>query len=61
VLTIDDENGDVLVSNVNGDKLNEYGKKIIQTATKGRMLTIDQIRIKRDGADKKLASKVYIM
>ena len=61
IFAIDLDNGDVRVAANDSNTTNDNVKKLLQSVSKGRMLTIENIQIKREGKVWKIPSKVYKM
>jgi N-acetylmuramoyl-L-alanine amidase len=57
--TIDDDKGDITEIPNQGTEFASATRRQITTATAGKLITIDMIRVKVDGEEKKLPSLVY--
>lgn len=57
--TIDDDKGDITETPNKGTEFASATRRLITTATAGKLITIDMIRVKVDGEEKKLPSLVY--
>lgn len=57
--TSDFENGDIKETYNSGNEFSESTKKLITDAKQGQTIIVDQIRIKKDGIEKKMPGKAY--
>ena len=58
-LAIDDDKNDIRVVNNKGNALNDFAKKLLETAIKGNLLTVEEIVVRRNGKAFKMPSKAY--
>ena len=59
--TIDKDNGDIVEIPNSGITFNPATKNELQTATVGKLITFDSIKIRIDGKEKRAASKAYLV
>ncbi len=59
MFTMDTDGGDIIETPGNGSSFNYKIKNLINNAKPGKMITFDQIRIKKDGQEIKIPGKAY--